>query len=189
MKPVFVLRTLKKKDQAALAEFFLSLKPSTLFLWNRFGNRFSSALASQVASAQVKKALREEQGFVVYDGERLTGYCYLRFFPEKPQKKGTVSLGMVVRDGYQGRGIGTMMMRAMISFARRKNMKKIWLATYADNRLTENFYKKFGFIREGAFLFDEYFGRTGRHVISMAKFLSPQTHQAAKRLKKELLRD
>lgn len=189
MEPAFALRFLKKKDQAALAGFFLSLKPPTLRLWNRFGNRFTPVSAFRVAAVQVNKPLREEQGFVVYDGERIIGYCYLRFFPEKPQKKGTASLGMVVGDGYQGCGIGTRMMKAMIDFSLRRKMKKIWLSTYADNRLTESFYKKFGFIREGAFLFDEYFGRIGRHVISMAKFLDPRTHRIAKRLKTVLLKD
>ena len=189
MKTSFLFRSLKKEDKGALVDFFISLGPKTLYLWNRFGNRFPRRHARHVAAVQTAKPLREEQGFVVIADGKIVGYCYLRFFPDKPQKKGTVSLGMVVRDAFQGCGVGTLMMKRMIDWSQKKKMRKIWLATYADNRLTEHFYKKFGFIREGVFLFDEYFGKKSRHVISMAKFLDSRTHQAAKRLKKRLLKD
>ncbi len=187
--PSSAVRFINPSDEKPLADFLLALKSKTLYHWNRFGNSFTPKSAAKVASAQISKNVSEEQGFVIYDGSRLIGYCYLRFFPDKPQKSGTASLGMVVRDGYQSRGVGKRMMEAMINYCRDRKIIKIWLATYSDNERTQPFYKKFGFLAEGIFMFDEYFGKKPRHVISMAKFLNPKLQKAAFQLKKRYLLD
>ena len=183
----FYLRELVRKDQEALARFLSSLKPQTLYFWNRFGNHLSRARAQAVARQQVTKSLREEKGFVVYADKKLVGYSFLRFFPEKPQKKRTTNLGMVVREGFQNRGIGKQMVKAMIQYCKKKNIQKIWLSSYSDNHKAVRFYKRLGFMPEGVFLFDEYFQGRPRHVLSMTKFLNPRIQRQAERLKRRFL--
>lgn len=183
------LRQLSPQDEHALAIFLESLKPKTLHLWNRFGTRISIEAAHKIAAGQVRKSVDQEKGFIAIVRNEIVGYSYLRFFPEKPQKKGTASLGLVVQDDFQGMGIGSKLMMAMIEYAKDKKMIKIWLSTYADNKMTRHFYKPFGFLREGIFMFDEYFGKKPRHVISMAKFLDPKLAREALKIKKKQLVD
>lgn len=185
-KPV-ILRDFKKSDAPALSDFFMTLGRETLFFWNRFGTSFEPARARKVADAQAAIPVKQEKGFVACDGNKIVGYCYLRFFPDKPQKAGTASLGMVVADRYQNRGIGRRMMKTMIDYCRLKRMKKIWLATYTDNKRTRPFYESFGFIPEGVFLFDEFFKTRPRHVLSMARFLVPSVQKQAVRLVRRYL--
>ncbi len=185
----FKIRHLKPTDQKNLAAFFLTLSPETLNRWNRFGTHFTPKHAQAVAAAQIAKPLREEQGFVAYQGDRLAGYAYLRFFPEKPQKSGTASLGIIISDEFQSRGLGRRMMEVMEQYCRERKFKKIWLSTYSDNERTLPFYKGLGYIAEGIFMFDEFFGPKPRHVISMAKFLSPQMQKTARQLKQRFLPD
>ena len=185
----FQIRFLKPADEKALAPFFLSLKSKTLYRWNRFGTRFTRAHAQDVARSQVRKPVEEEQGFVAYHGTTLAGYSYLRFFPDKPQKRGTASLGIVIGDRFQNQGLGRRMMLEMEKYCRTRKFKKIWLATYADNERTLPFYKGLGYLAEGIFMFDEYFGVKPRHVVSMAKFLAVPMHRAALKLKKQFLLD
>lgn len=182
-----IVRDLKSADRNLLTPFLLTLKPRTLHYWNRFGTKFDVAHAAHVSQGQISKNVREEKGFVACVNGEVVGYSYLRFFPDKPQKSGTASLGMVVRDDYQGKGVGTQLMKSMIDYCKKKRLKKIWLATYSDNKQTHYFYKRFGFYPEGVFLFDEYFGPKPRHVISMAKFLRPSLVRRAKILTKEFL--
>ncbi len=182
-----ILRDFKKNDAEALSDFFLTLGPRTLFFWNRFGTRFDPAHARKVAHAQAAIPVKQEKGFVACAGNKIVGYCYLRFFPDKPQKRGTASLGMVVSDRHQNRGIGRRMMKIMIDYCRRKKMQKIWLATYTDNERTRPFYESFGFIPEGVFLFDEFFKARPRHVLSMARFLGPSVQKKASRLVRRYL--
>lgn len=182
------MRTFTLKDRDALISFLCKLSSESIYFWNRFGTkRFTPQTAKEVAYKQAEISQKQEVGFVAYSGDELVGYCYLRFFPDKPQKKGTASLGMVVRDDFQNQGVGRKMMEHMIAYCRKHQRNKIWLSTYSDNERTLYFYKQFGFIAEGIFMFDEYFGKKPRHVVSMAKFLSPAAAKQALQLKKKYL--
>lgn len=166
-----MIKFLEPSDKEKLKEFLLSLSKETIFYWNRFGDIENEKKAAEIAEKQVSLGRKEEAGFVFEENKKIIGYSYLRFFSEKPQKKYTASLGIVVTDRHRGKGIGIKLMQRMIAYAKEKGFKKIWLATYTDNKNAIGMYKKLGFEVEGIFMYDEFFGDAPKHVISMALFL------------------
>jgi len=164
------VRELAKGDAKGLASFLLRLGPATVRYWNRFG-KLSEGTALAVAKRQASIKKNEERGYVALDGQTIVGYGFLRFFPEKPQKKTTCSLGIAVEDRHQHMGIGSELVEKMIREARRLCMRKIWLGTYSSNSRALKFYRNLGFQVEGVFMSDEYFDGKPFHTVSMALFL------------------
>jgi putative acetyltransferase len=63
--------------------------------------------------------------------------------------KHKAELGITVHDDYQNRGIGTAMLKHLLSIARMKKLRKIWLLVNTDNDRAVHLYKKVGFEIEG----------------------------------------
>ncbi len=60
------------------------------------------------------------------------------------------SLGMSVHDDFQGRGVGTALMSALIDLADNwYNLLRLDLQVYTDNAAAVHLYEKFGFVIEG----------------------------------------
>ena len=60
------------------------------------------------------------------------------------------SIGMAVRDDWQGKGVGTALMEAALDLADNwLNLTRIELTVYVDNSAAVALYKKFGFEIEG----------------------------------------
>ncbi len=83
------------------------------------------------------------------EGETV-GHLHLRTFPDSPRRKHVGSLGMGVHDAWQGRGIGTALMQAMINLADNwLNITRLELSVYKDNEPAVQLYKRFDFEVEG----------------------------------------
>lgn len=60
------------------------------------------------------------------------------------------SIGMGVHDDFQGRGVGTTLMNALVELADRwLGLERIELSVYTDNARAVHLYEKFGFTIEG----------------------------------------
>ena len=60
------------------------------------------------------------------------------------------SIGMAVRDDWQGKGVGTALVEAALDLADNwLNLTRIELRVYVDNSAAVALYKKFGFEIEG----------------------------------------
>jgi RimJ/RimL family protein N-acetyltransferase len=64
---------------------------------------------------------------------------------------GIAELGMLIADGWRGRGIGTRLMEAGITWARESGAHKVTLTVWPHNRSAIALYRKFGFVEEGLF--------------------------------------
>ena len=83
------------------------------------------------------------------DGE-VVGQCGLHTITESPRRRHTGWLGMAVRDDWQGKGVGTAMMQALIDLADNwVNLVRLELEVYTDNAPAVHLYQKFGFKIEG----------------------------------------
>lgn len=173
------VRQLTKNDAEKLAEFFLKLKKDTYYFWNRLGDLSQKSRALNVANQQVNIDVKDEIGFVYEIKGVIMGYAYLRFFSDKEIKKYTTSLGIVIADEYQNLGIGKKMMTYMIDWAKQYKFKKIWLATYTDNKRALKMYINMNFEIEGIFMYDEFLDGKPRHVVSMALFLTDDCKNSA----------
>jgi putative acetyltransferase len=69
----------------------------------------------------------------------------------RPRVNHRAEIGMMVRDDWQGKGVGTAMMQAVIDLADRwLNLTRIELTVFTDNEPAIALYRKFGFEIEGA---------------------------------------
>ncbi len=80
--------------------------------------------------------------------ESVVGLLGLHFDPERHPH--TASLGMMVHEDYQGRGVGTALIQAAVDLCEQwMNISRIELEVYPDNAAGIALYRKFGFEIEG----------------------------------------
>lgn len=81
--------------------------------------------------------------------DKLVGFCYVKV--DKRLSKGGFlgNLGIVVGDEYQGKGVGSELMKNMLSLAREEDVRKIHLTVLPENVEAIRLYEKFGFKRVG----------------------------------------
>lgn len=68
----------------------------------------------------------------------------------RPRLRHKAGIGMMVRDDWQGKGVGSAMMRAVVDLADKwLNLTRIELTVFTDNEPAIALYRKFGFQIEG----------------------------------------
>ncbi len=79
---------------------------------------------------------------------QVVGWCDIarHFFPAHAHR-GTLGMGIIPR--YRGRGLGTRLIDAALTQARKAGFIRIELSVHADNTPAINLYEKVGFIKEG----------------------------------------
>jgi putative acetyltransferase len=83
------------------------------------------------------------------DGE-VVGSLSLHTSPTRWRMRHVGSIGMAVRDDWQGKGVGTALMEATLDLADNwLNLTRIELRVYVDNAAGIALYEKFGFEVEG----------------------------------------
>jgi putative acetyltransferase len=93
---------------------------------------------------------------------RVVGTAHLRV-ERSPRRRHCGSIGMAVHDDYQGRGVGTALMRALIDLADNwLNLHRLELSVYTDNTAGIHLYEKWGFTIEGTA--KDFAFRAGRYV-------------------------
>jgi RimJ/RimL family protein N-acetyltransferase len=86
-----------------------------------------------------------EQSFVaVDDADRLIGSLGIQLFGY-----GVAALGMMVADGWRGRGVGSALLEAGLAWARSVGAHKVELQHWPTNTAAAALYDKFGFVEEG----------------------------------------
>ena len=69
---------------------------------------------------------------------------------KSPRRAHSMDIGMAVRDDFQGKGVGTALMKALVELADGwLNVSRLELTVYTDNHRAIALYEKFGFVREG----------------------------------------
>ncbi|MEM0057989.1 MAG: GNAT family N-acetyltransferase [Candidatus Bathyarchaeia archaeon] len=58
-------------------------------------------------------------------------------------------IGIAIKKGFRGIGIGTEMMKTLEEYARKMGLKVLMLSVFANNTLAINLYKKMGFVETG----------------------------------------
>ena len=86
-------------------------------------------------------------------------------FQNRPRRRHVGAIGMGVHDEWQGKGIGTALMRAGLDLADNwLNLTRLELEVYTDNEPAIRLYERFGFEREGRLR--QHAFRDGRYVDS-----------------------
>lgn len=187
-----IVRELETTDRDALHAFFLSLSDETITQFNRFNGRLGPVNREPAARAMadlqtslISREPDEEQGWVAVENfsfrdasgqsgavySEIVGYGFLRFSPHRPTQKWTCSLGIVVKDEYQHHGVGSMLMAVMLTEAKKRGMRKIYLQCYSDNFAAIKLYRSCGFQLEAVFKKQEWLDDVPLEVDSWALFL------------------
>lgn len=82
-------------------------------------------------------------------GDDVVGQLGLQAFA-RPRRNHVGEIGMGVRDDWQGRGVGTALLRAAVDMADRwLQLRRLELTVYADNAAGIRLYTRQGFVEEG----------------------------------------
>ena len=102
--------------------------------------------------------------------DEVVGNLGLETSPTRWRMRHVGSIGMAVRDDWQGKGVGTELMAAALDLADNwLNLSRVDLTVYTDNHAAVALYERFGFEREGTHR--RYAFRNGEYVdaYSMAR--------------------
>lgn len=96
-------------------------------------------------------------------GAEVVGHAGLHPLGKSPRRAHAMTLGLGVKDGWQGRGVGTALMAALVRLADEwLNVFRLELTVFTDNERAIALYRKFGFEQEG--ILRCYALRRGRYV-------------------------
>src|SRR5512135_2153097 len=102
---------------------------------------------------QMRQRLESTEGIyhlLACADDEVIGQIGLHTFPNRPRRRHVGQIGMAVRDDWQGKGVGTALMQAMIDMADKwLNLSRLELDVYTDNEPAIKLYRKFGFTIEG----------------------------------------
>ncbi|MBV8859873.1 MAG: GNAT family N-acetyltransferase [Acidobacteria bacterium] len=160
------IRRAEPEDSGALYEMFISPK------------LYANTLQLPYPSREAWRQRLSEPGdgthnlVAVVDG-RVVGMFGLHAFP-RPRRQHAGAVGMSVHEEWQGKGVGTALMRAGLDLADNwLNLTRLELEVYTDNEPAIRLYERFGFEREGLLRRHAY--RDGRFVDAyvMARLRAP----------------
>jgi len=98
-------------------------------------------------------------------GDCVVGMLGVHTFQNKPRRRHAGKIGMGVHDEWQGKGVGTALMRAGLDLADKwLNLTRLELEVYTDNEAAIRLYEQFGFEREG--MLRQHAFRDGHYVDS-----------------------
>ena len=157
-----VIRELKLQDIPELYKMYRSLSEESKRFFHPFPERVVSAssfltwipLALSCIRSLRRILLRISSSLAYISvcslySDKLIGFAFIRF-----RSRLYGNLGIVVRDDFQGMGVGSRLMHYLIILARREGIKRVRLTVLADNYKAIKLYEKFGFkktrfIKEG----------------------------------------
>ena len=88
---------------------------------------------------------------VAVEGDEVTGWGSFGTFRDKPGYRHTVEHSVYVRDGQQGRGIGSKLLSALVAEAQRRGFHAMVGGVSADNAGGIAFHERHGFVAVGRF--------------------------------------
>lgn len=96
-------------------------------------------------------------------GDKVVGMFGLHTFPARPRRHHAAAVGLSVSDDWQGKGVGSALMRAGLDLADNwLGLTRLELEVYTDNESAVRLYERFGFEHEGLLRRHAY--RDGRYI-------------------------
>ncbi|MEM3580581.1 MAG: GNAT family N-acetyltransferase [Candidatus Bathyarchaeia archaeon] len=141
-----ILRTLKWEDLDDLLDFINSLveEGANILRTEKVSRdeeiEWLSGVFKRLEKGEIYCVAAEVDGHLVANSEVMKGTGYSRHVG---------FIGIAIKKGFRGIGIGTEMMKALEEHARKIGLKVLTLAVFANNQHAINLYKKMGFIETG----------------------------------------
>ncbi|MCQ2010317.1 GNAT family N-acetyltransferase [Sporolactobacillus sp. STSJ-5] len=123
---------------------------------------------------QLEKELSDPSSefFFIYFNQELAGYLKINTDDAQSEKMGDESLEIeriYIRRTFQRKGLGKYLINQALDMARSQNKTMVWLGVWEKNEKAIAFYKKIGFVQNGAHSF--YMGDEEQTDLIMKKHL------------------
>jgi len=145
---ICTLRSAAVSDAAAMVEFLRISNEETYFMM-----RYPEEIT--LTEDEEKTILKnwEEQSnklllLALIDGE-IVGSCGIAPVAEHLKTKHRGRFGISVRKKYWNIGIGSLLLREILSFAKKDGIEQVELGVYSDNLRAQKLYERFGFTEWG----------------------------------------
>lgn len=129
---VLIFRPLRKEDIDELHELLNNLSERAKLFFHP--HPFDKKTLKELCSSE-----RDHYFVLILDG-KIIGYSMLRLFHYT-----VPSLGCCIRNGYENRGYGTLLVRWTLEEAKRLGYKEVILHVYEENKAARRIYEKVGF--------------------------------------------
>lgn len=141
-------RKVQESDAAPIVDFYNFVGGETSYL-SFEKDEYPLNLEAQIQSIQELEGNQTNIMLLAMDGDEIAGIATINS-SGKIKARHDGELGIVVAKKYQGQGIGSELIRQLISWARGNGVTtRISLDTRTDNVMAVSLYLKFGFIVEG----------------------------------------
>ena len=152
------IRRAEAEDSAGIAELFKSVEVYSNTLQVPYPSR-------EYWRRRITENLESAYYLLAVVDEHVVGMVNVDTFPNRPRRKHAGAIGICVHEEWQGKGVGTALMRAMLDFADNwLNLTRLELEVFADNAAAIHLYERFGFEVEGTLR--QHALRNGRYVDS-----------------------
>ncbi|MEM2947228.1 MAG: GNAT family N-acetyltransferase [Candidatus Bathyarchaeia archaeon] len=141
-----ILRTLKWEDLDDLLDFINSLveEGANILRTEKVSRdeeiEWLSGIFKRLERGEIFCVAAEVDGRLVANSEIIKGTGYSRHVG---------FIGIAIKKGFRGIGIGTEMMKALQEYARKVGLKVLTLSVFANNQHAINLYKKMEFVETG----------------------------------------
>ncbi len=111
----------------------------------------SRELGYHAAEEEIKNRLRrisadQEQAVFVAEYSTVVGWIHLAVTEPLESERFTEIRGLVVKEGFRGKGIGTGLISNAEAWAKDKGCRKLRVRTNTKRKQTIDYYKKIGFV-------------------------------------------
>lgn len=141
-------RAPKVEEAQAIVTFYNRVGGETSFL-SFEKDEYPMDVHSQIEDIKNTLVSEIDTMILALDGDKIVGIGTINSSP-KIKSRHCGELGIVVQQDYQGKGIGSQIIKQLIEWAKaNKTTTRIQLDTRCDNELAVKLYKSFGFKEEG----------------------------------------
>jgi putative acetyltransferase len=159
-KPAIKVRRAEVRDAEALCATFSAPKAMA-------GTLQLPLPSVEMWRKRIADAAPEDYFLVAEASGEVVGNAGLHAAGRTARRRHAGTIGIIVRDDWQGRGVGSALMTAIVDIADNwLNYRRIELTVYTDNTPAIALYRKFGFEMEGTHR--DYAYRNGEYVDAFA---------------------
>ncbi len=156
-EPQYTIRRIQSGDADGLLHFYNGLSTTSNRTFQPLGTKTTLDVCLDII--QDNGPDRDKKiDLIALCGTRIIGSCFLwNLESDKP------TLGLGIADDHQGKGLGGKLMDHVMTAARERGLRKVFLSVVKDNEVARRMYEKRGFLR-----CDEYITEDGLTYLGMA---------------------
>jgi len=145
---ICTLRSAAVSDAAAMVEFLRISNEETYFML-RYPEEIMLTEAEEMTILKNWEEKPNKLLLLALIGGEIAGNCGIAPVAEHLKTKHRGSVGISVKQKYWGIGIGSLLLREILSFAKKNGIEQVELGVYSDNLRAQKLYEHFGFTEWG----------------------------------------